>query len=299
MEGFTQIGTELCGKASCYLLEREIARGGMGAIYQGKDVRQGRVVAIKEACLDPEICKDRRDQIRERLVHEMEVLLPLDSPNLPKIYDQFSSRYNEYLVMEYVEGCTLMQVQQRTLGQGRLLEESRVLGWALQALEALNYLHTRPKPVIHRDIKPENLILTPDGRVVLVDFGLMKQVERQTGETDELIKAVGTVEYAPPEQYSEMDWGTDARSDLYSLGATLYYLLAGTLPPRAIERIMPGSVNLAYKLPSLRQLNATLSPLFELVIFKALEVDPGQRYQSAAQMRAALFPRRRFIILPF
>ncbi len=299
MNEVTRVGAELCGKASCYVLEREIARGGMGAIYQGKDLQSKRLVAIKEACLDPEQCKDRREEIRERLIHEMEVLLPLDSPNIPKIFDQFSSKHNEYLVMEYIEGLTLMQIQQRTLNQGKLLEESRVLGWAIQVLDALNYLHTRPKPVIHRDIKPENLILTPDGRVMLVDFGLMKQVERQAAETSEMIKAVGTVEYAPPEQYSEMDWGTDARSDIYSLGATLYYLLAGRLPPRAIERIMPGSLNLAYKLASLRELNTSVSPLTERVIFKALEVDPELRYSTASAMREALCPRRRFILLPF
>ncbi len=296
---FAPVGTRLKGKKGQYLIVSEVARGGMGAIYRAEDLEHNRIVAIKEACLDPVACEGKRDQIRERLLHEMEVLRPLDHPNIPKIYDQFSSKNNEYLVMEFIEGHTVMQIQQKTLRQDRLLEESRILGWAIQVLEALSYLHQRPKPIIHRDIKPENLILTSDGRVMLVDFGLMKQVEQQLEESGPLIQAAGTIEYAPPEQYAESGGHTDARSDIYSLGATFYYLLAGRLPPRSVDRMMPMSINVTKKLPSLREINSTVSKRTQQVIAKAMEIDPEQRYQSASQMRQAICPRRGFILLPF
>jgi serine/threonine-protein kinase len=299
MELFTTVGVVLEGKKGRYLIVEEVARGGMGAIYRAEDVEREQIVAVKEACLDPVACEGKRDQIRERLLHEMKVLMPLDHPNIPKIYDQFSSSNNEYLVMEFIEGDTIMRIQQKTLHQNCLLEESRVLGWGIQMLDALTYLHERPKPIIHRDIKPENLILTRDGRVMLIDFGLMKQIERHLEASGPLIHAVGTIEFAPPEQYAEGSGGTDARTDVYSLGATLYYLLAGHLPPRSVDRMMPISINVTKKLPSLRQVNPTVSRQTEQVIFKAMEIDPEDRYQSARQMREALFPRRRFIPLPF
>jgi serine/threonine protein kinase len=295
---FTTAGSRLKGKKSEYLIKSEIARGGMGAIYQAQDLEHDRLVAIKEACLDPVACEGKRDIIREHLLREMEALRPLDHPNIPKIYDQFSSKNNEYLVMEFIKGYTVMLIQQRTLRQNRLLEESRVLGWAIQTMDALTYLHEQPKPIIHRDIKPDNMILTPDGRVMLVDFGLMKQVEKRL-ESGPLIHAVGTIEYAPPEQYAEGGGGTDARTDVYSLGATLYYLLAGRLPPRSVDRMLPSSINVTKGLPSLRKINPTVSRRTEQVLFKAMEIDPEARYQSARQMREAICPRRRFIPLPF
>jgi serine/threonine-protein kinase len=299
MDLFSTVGTILQGEKSQYRIIEEVARGGMGAIYRAEDIQNDRYVAVKEACLDPLACEGKRDQIRERLLHEMEVLKPCDHPNIPHIFDQFPSHNNEYLVMEFIEGNTVMQIQQRTLRQKRRLEESLVLGWMIQVLAALDYLHTRPKPIIHRDIKPENLILTPDGRVMLVDFGLMKQVERQLGESGPLVQAVGTIEYAPPEQYAESGARTDARTDVYSLGATVYYLLAGRLPPRSVDRMMPMSISVTKKLPSLREQNQTVSARTEQVIAKALEIDPDERFQSAAEMRQALLPPRRFILLPF
>jgi serine/threonine protein kinase len=296
---FTTVGAMLQGKKGEYVVVKEVARGGMGAIYQAEDCTNGQVVAIKEACLDPAACEGKRDRIREHLLREMEALMPLNHPNIPDIYDQFSSNNNEYLVMEFIDGNTLLDIQQRTLRQNRLLEESRVLGWAIQVLDALAYLHERPDPIIHRDIKPENLMLTRDGRVMLIDFGLMKQVHRHLTQSGPLIHAVGTIEYAPPEQYAEGSGGTDARTDIYSLGATLYYLLAGHVPPRSVDRMLPMSINVTKKLPSLCEINPTVSKRLEQVIFKAMEIDPEQRYQASHQMREAICPRRRFIALPF
>jgi serine/threonine protein kinase len=289
----------LTGTSSTYSIVEEIARGGMGAVYRAHDDRSGEIVAIKEACLDPAECQGNRQQIRARLLHEMDVLFPLNHPNIPSMFDQFSHGMNEYLVMEFIQGPTIMQIHRQAQSDSRQLEESRVLGWAIQVLDTLTYLHEQPKPIIHRDIKPENLILSSDGRVVLIDFGLMKQVERQLELSGPLIRSTGTVEYAPPEQYADSGATTDARSDIYSLGATLYYLLCGTLPPKAIDRILPMSVDIARRVAPLREANPTVSSHMQRVIEKALEIDPQKRYQTARDMREALAPRRRFINLPF
>ena len=293
------VGTELQGNHDCYRIVDEIARGGMGAIYEAIDCRDEKTVAVKEACLDPDICKDRRPEIRSRLILEMEILQTLDYPALPKIYEQFPSEHNEYLVMEYIEGLTLMQIHQRHVREGRCLEEALVLGWAIQVLDTLDYMHTQPKPVIHRDIKPENLILAPYGRVMLVDFGLMSQVERGLGSDSEMYQNYGTVEYAPPELYSDVDWGIDARSDLFSLGATMYYLLTGKLPPRPADRDVPYLMDVKAPVPAISKTNPTVSKYTDYVIAKALEITPERRYQSAAEMREAISPRRRFVTLPF
>lgn len=290
-------GVTLKGTQGEYSIIRQVARGGMGAIYRAEDRTHNRIVAIKEACLSPE-CSSKIDQIRGRLIHEMQVLLPLDHPGIPKVYDQFTRYENAYLVMEFIEGQTVQKIQDKIIGADRRLEEARVLGWAFQVLDTLEYLHTQPKPIIHRDVKPENMILSPEGRVVLVDFGLMKQVEREL-ESGPLIHAVGTVEFAPPEQYADSGAHTDQRTDIYSLGATMYYLLAGHLPPRAVDRMLPMSINVSLKLNSLRKANPTVSPRLEQVIFKAMEIDPENRYASARAMRDALCPRGRFIPLPF
>ena len=290
-------GTILKSNQAEYTIVKEIARGGMGAIYQAEDRQSDRAVAIKEACLDPVACAENIDQIRERLIHEMQVLMPLNHPNIPRIYDQFSGENNAYLVMELIEGQTLMLIQRWVLAQNSLIEESRVLGWAVQILDALAYLHSQSKPIIHRDIKPDNLILSADGRVMLVDFGLMKQIERQA-KSGPLVHAFGTVEFAPPEQYAD-GAGTDQRTDLYSLGATMYFMLSGKLPPKAVDRMLPTSINISLKLPSLRKINSTVSRHTERVISKAMEIDPEQRYRSAREMREALCPRRSFIPLPF
>ena len=296
---FTPIGTILKGTNTEYTLIQEIARGGMGAVYLAEDPAHHRIVAVKEACLDPAACEGKLIEIRKRLLHEMEVLRPLDHPNIPKIIDQFSSENNAFMVMEYIEGRTLLKIQQETLRNGRILEESRVLGWAIQVLDTLTYLHDLEKPIVHRDIKPENLILTLDGRIMVIDFGLMKQIERELEMSGPLIKAIGTVEFAPPEQYADSGVSTDVRSDIYSLGATLFYLLAGELPPRAVDRMLPASINIHTALPSLQKANATVSKIMQNVIEKAMEIDPEERFQSARQMRESLVPRRRFITLPF
>lgn len=295
------VGDTLRGPNGVYQIDGEIARGGMGAIYLAKRQADKINVAIKEACLDPMFCEDpeTRRQVQEQLRREMAILQSLNHPNLPKILDQFHNHQNEYLVMEYIAGSTLMQISQRTQRQNQILDESRVIGWMLQILDALHYLHSSPAPVIHRDIKPENLILTPEGRIVLVDFGLMKQAESKIEAAESFIHTFGTQEYAPPEQFDEQGWGTDARSDIYSLGATFYYLLAGRLPPSAKERVVAGFSNYAAGVPSILPFNPTVSKRTNRIIAKALEFDRNDRFQSALAMREAIMPRQHFLLLPF
>ena len=292
-------GDHLIGQKGDYTIQAQVAQGGMGAVFRALDARTGRLVAIKQACLDPAVCDKNRDEIRRQLTVEIDALLPVSHPNVPKIHERITTENSEFVVMELVEGVTLTHVQEERSRDGLLLEEARVLGWCLQILDALHYLHGPPHRIVHRDIKPDNLVLAPDGRVFLVDFGLMKQIASRLGESGPLIHAVGTVEFAPPEQYAESGSPTDQRSDLYSLGATLFYLLTGQLPPRAVERMLPVSINVALKLPSIRRLNATVSPTFESVITKAMALDPDERWQSAQAMREAVCPTHRFIRLPF
>ena len=167
------------------------------------------------------------------------MLANLDHPNLPKVSDYFSDGGNEYIVMEYVEGEDLASVLAR---HGGPLPEQSVLPWADQVLDALEYLHgQRPNPILHRDIKPANIILTPQGRIKLVDFGLVKLLDPNNPHTATAMKGMGTPEYTPLEQYASGVGHTDARSDIYALGATLYHLLTGVGPgQRATTVAEPG-----------------------------------------------------------
>ena len=155
-----------------------------------------------------------------------------------------------------------------------------MLIWADQVLDALDYLHSQPRPIIHRDIKPGNIILTPQGKVKLVDFGLVKLYDPTNPRTATAMKGMGTPEYTPLEQYAGGAGHTDARSDIYALGATLYHLLTGVTPVNAPQR----SLNPA-SLIAPRQLVPALSATAEAAVLKAMAVHPDQRFQSAREMR--------------
>jgi len=292
---------ELKGHKSQYLVEQEVGRGGLGVVYRAKALEYDKIVAVKRAGLEPISDEELRAQVKEQQQHQLNALGPLDHPNVPKIYDQFSDEGHEYLVMDLLQGSTLQKILDQTLAQERLLEESRVIGWALQVLDGLDYLHNQSQPIIHRDLKPDNLFLNQDGRVVMVDFGLMKQQpdRKHAGETGSIAHAMGTVEYAPLEQYAESGSHTDTRTDIYSLGATLYHLLAGQLPPRAVDRMMTASMvdSVAKRPPSLCKINPTVGIRTEQIIIKAMEIDPKERYDAARDMRKHFNPRRRIVHL--
>jgi serine/threonine protein kinase len=266
-----------------------LGQGGMGAVYLAEDNHQSdRRCAVKENLPDPFANQSLLTQAHQLFLAEASVLDQLDHPNLPKISDYFSEGEGDYLVMDYVEGEDLDSALQRI---GEPLPEKPVLIWINQVLDALTYLHShRPLPIIHRDIKPANIRLTPQGKIKLVDFGLAKLLDPKNPRTKTILRGRGTMEYAPQEQYAGDGTGhTDARSDLYSLGATLYHLLTNTPPPDVYQRLSNPAV---LRLP--RQLNPRLTENTEQAILRALEIHPDQRFQSAAEMRQALLPPAEF-----
>ncbi len=263
-----------------YRILGPIGQGGMGAVYLAEDLALGRRCAVKENVPDPNASPQILAQRRQQFQAEARVLANLDHPNLPKVYDFFSTWGNEYIVMEYVDGENLASILQR---QGGPLPEQVVQTWAHQILDALAYLHgQQPHPIIHRDIKPANVILTQQGTIKLVDFGLVKLLDPNSPLTATAMKGVGTPQYAPPEQFAGAG-STDARSDLFSLGAMLYHLLTGYSPADVHQRMVsPQSL-----IPP-RGINPTLSAGVEAAIVKAIELQPDRRYQTAYEMRSSL-----------
>ena len=265
-----------------YTLVSVLGCGAMGAVYLGEDKRLvGRRCAIKENLPDPNAPVNVQDQSREQFLAEARVLARLDHPNLPKVSDYFIENGREYLVMDYVEGEDLESRMTRTK---KPLAEAEVIGWVDQTLDALSYLHNqKPQPIIHRDIKPANLRVDLYNRVKLVDFGLVKLFDADSPETKAELRGVGTPAYAPIEQFAGSEEHTDARSDIYSLGATLYHLLTNLPPIEVHKRLLKPE-----SLFAPRSLNDKLSKHVENVILQAIQIYPNDRYQTAAEMRQAL-----------
>jgi serine/threonine-protein kinase len=202
---------------------------------------------------------------------------------LPKVSDYFSEADCDYLVMDFVPGQELKELMDEARRQGGFLDEKEVLTWADQLCQALEYLHSQDPPVLHRDIKPSNIKLTPAGAIKLVDFGLVKLMAPDDTRTITVLQGRGTVQYTPLEQYGGDTGHTDVRSDIYSLGATLYQLLTGQPPLDAKQRFLePGS------LPSPRSLNPNLSLQTERALLRAIEMHPNQRPNSVAEFKGEL-----------
>jgi Tol biopolymer transport system component/tRNA A-37 threonylcarbamoyl transferase component Bud32 len=249
----------------------------MGAVYRAWDTTLDIPVALKEMIPDPNAAPHTLDQLRQQFKREAQVVAGLAHPNLVRVIDFFEEGGNVYLVMNFVEGESLAERIQREGAQ----PEAQVLEWAQQLLSALAHCHTRG--MIHRDLKPQNIIITPEGNPVMVDFGLVKLWDPQNPRTQTVIQAMGTPEYAPPEQYSTFAGHTDPRSDLYSLGATLYHALTGQAPISATDRMaMPE------RFVAPRKLTRHVSPQTEAVVLKAMALPISQRYDSAQAMADAL-----------
>lgn len=260
----------------------------MGAIYLTQDLRlEGRQCAVKEVILQPTFDASTQAQARTQFHREASVLARLDHPNLPKVSDYFSEEGRDYLVMDYVPGQDLRQIMHQSQEEGHFLDEQQVLPWAEQICNALEYLHSQDPPVLHRDIKPANLKLTPEGRIKLVDFGLVKLLEPDESRTVTILQGRGTVQYTPLEQYGGDMGHTDVRSDIYSLGATLYHLLTNQPPLDAKQRFLHPGV-----LAAPRELNPSLSLTTERAIISALAMHPDQRPASVAEFRHAMCNRQ-------
>jgi serine/threonine-protein kinase len=275
-----------------------IGAGGMGAVYLAEDRHlPGRRCALKEVQPPPsppgrgaggEEASTPLKQARDQFLEEATTLARLDHPNLPKVSDFFSDAGRDYLVMDFVPGQDLREVINEARRRGRFLPEEQVLAWAEQLCDAISYLHHQDPPVVHRDIKPANIKLTPQGHIKLVDFGLVKRLNPDDPRTITFVRGVGSPAYTPLEQYGGEAGHTDTRSDVYSLGATLYHLLTGQPPPAAQEHFLnPGTL-----VPP-RQLNPAISAQVEQAILQALSIHPDRRPQSVAEFGQLLLPSRR------
>lgn len=255
-----EIGSVIDGK---YKILNEIGHGGMSNVYLAINEKAGKPWAVKEVRKSP----DRDSGLpRQSLAKETDLLKKLKHPNLPGIADVIDSDENFLIVMDYIEGNTL----ERLLHEGGPQPQEKVACWALQLCGVLDYLHTRQPPVIYRDLKPSNIMLKSDGNIVLIDFGTAREFkEENTADTCSL----GTNGYAAPEQFGGRGQ-TDARTDIYCLGTTMYHLLTGHNPSDP-----------PYELYPITKWNPGLSTGMERIIQKCTRKDPDCRYQTARELR--------------
>lgn len=260
-----------------YRIVSLLGQGGMGAVYRAWDTRLDISVAIKEMVPQPGLDAQTLDQLRHQFQQEAMVLARLHHPHLVRVTDFFEEGGNAYLVMDFVEGESLAH----RIEQEGALPEAQVLEWASQLLGALAYCHAQG--IIHRDLKPQNVIIRPDGQATLVDFGLVKLWDPHDPRTRTAMRGMGTPEYAPPEQYDVQMGHTDPRSDIYSLGATMYHALTAQVPPTATMRIASPGI---FQAP--RAMNPRVSPRTEAAVLRATELTIENRFASAEEMAATL-----------
>lgn len=252
-----------------YRVTEILGQGGMGSVYRAVDENLGVEVALKENLF-------MSDEYARQFHREAVILATLRHPNLPRVTDHFVIEgQGQYLVMDFIEGEDLRQRMDRE----KTIPEDEVIIIGAAICDALHYLENRTQPIIHRDIKPGNVKITPTGHIFLVDFGLAKVIH--SGEATATGARAMTPGYSPPEQYGTAR--TDHRSDLFSLGATLYAALTGYIPEDALARAMEQA-----SLTPIRQYNPQVSKQLADVIEKSLAVRPDERYQSALQFKEAL-----------
>lgn len=255
-----KIGSLVDGK---YKILSEIGRGGMSVVYMAINEKANKTWAVKE------VRKDGRmdfNVVRQGLMAEIDTLKRLSHPNLPSIVDLIEDESSFIIVMDYIEGRSLDKI----LADEGVQDEATVVEWAKQLCDVLGYLHSQKPPIIYRDMKPANVMLKPNGSIMVIDFGTAKNYEIEYGETT----GIGTVGYAAPEQYIGSGLGrTDARTDIYCLGITLYYLLTNIDPCKNL--ISDKSV---------RAVNPALSHGLDAIIQKCTQFQPADRYQSCAEL---------------
>lgn len=264
-----------------YTIRAPLGRGGMGSVYRAFDERLTIEVAVKELTPPPGARPEELAALRDQFKQEATVLARLKHPGLVSVTDFFEEGGSVYLVMNLVPGESLAERVERA----GPLAESLAADLGVRLLDALDYCHQRG--VLHRDIKPNNIILQPDGSAlgapVLVDFGLVKLWNPANPTTRTLVRGMGSPNYASPEHYGFALSHTDARSDLYSVGATLYYALTANDPPAATDRLLRPEI-----MPPLRQVAPWVSPNAADAVSQALAMQPEGRFTGARAMRAAL-----------
>ena len=258
-----EIGSLVDGK---YKILNKVGQGGMSVVYLAMNEKANKQWAIKEVRKDG--IKDF-EVVKQGLVVETDMLKRLSHPSLPSIIDVIEDENTFLIVMDYIQGNPLS----KTLEEYGAQPQEYVIEWAKQLCDVLGYLHTRTPAIIYRDMKPANVMLKPDGNVTLIDFGTAREYkEKNLADTT----CLGTVGYAAPEQFGGMGQ-TDARTDIYCLGATLYHLVTGMNPCEPPYEIKP-----------ICQVNPSLSNGLERIILKCTQRNPEDRYQSCAELMYAL-----------
>jgi eukaryotic-like serine/threonine-protein kinase len=266
------IGTQLQGR---YVIEDLLGQGGFSAVYIVKDRKLGgKRFAIKEL-------KNQSRSERERFLFECEVLKRLHHPALPMVSHLFEDNNQTYMLMEYIDGFNLEKLRKQQAEDRFTLSE--VLALLAPIVDAVSYLHRQPIPVLHRDIKPANIVQKENGKTVLVDFGIAKEYHPDTTTTAIRHCSAG---YSAPEQYSGV--GTDPRSDVYSLGATCYTLLTGTVPMDALQRTTTFVTKGKDPQPTLNELVPALSIPVTHVLQRAIAISAERRYATVAEFWQAL-----------
>ena len=261
-----------------YLIVHLIGKGGMGEVYLAGDQRLGSAIALKRTFFSDDVL------LGNAFEREARTLARLRHPVLPKVSDHFTDEGTQYLVMEHISG---EDMSKRLEAAEKPFPLSWVLFWADQLLDSLTYLHTHEPPIIHRDIKPQNLKLADENHIVLLDFGLSKNSTGETRATTSGSSIVGyTPHYAPMEQIRGT--GTDARSDIYSLSATLYQILTGNVPPDALTRADSLINGLPDPVTPISDINKEVSKGVSDVIIKGMAISQEQRYKTAREMQKAL-----------
>ncbi len=254
-----------------YVIEGTLGIGGMSVVYRGRDLRFKDVVrpcAIKEMYQSAPDSNTRLLNLKN-FEREAGLLATLQHPAIPKVFDFFEENGRVYLILELIQGKDLETVLDEAKAP---LPEERVARWAVQLCEVLSYLHNQqPEPIVFRDMKPSNVMVTPEDRIILIDFGIARSLVRTRGTV------IGTEGYSPPEQYKGI---AEPQSDLYALGATLHHLLTASDPRTETP--------FTFHERPLRQLNPQVSPELAAVIEKALSYDVKTRWASADEMRLAL-----------
>ena len=265
-----EIGTVLQDR---FLIEEQIGVGGMGAVYRATDQKFGTAVAIKETFY-------RDKDLAEAFEREARLLNGLHHPLFPHVSDHFTEGEGHFLVMEFIEGEDLSEILRR----GERFPFDTVMRWTLDLLDGLDYLHSQDPPIIHRDIKPNNLKLTSRGNIVLLDFGMAKET---SGNAQGMKSVFGySRRYSPLEQIEGT--GTDVRSDIFSLGATVHHLLTGTPPVDVLRRASaivagrPDPIELA------SAINPEVPERIAVLLNSALALNPDMRFASARAMWSAL-----------
>lgn len=254
-----EIGSLVDGK---YKILNKVGQGGMSVVYLAMNEKANKQWAVKEVRKDGVL---DFESVKQGLVAETDILKKLSHPNLPSIIDVIDTDESFIIIMDYIQGNSL----NKALDEYGAQPQENVIEWAKQLCDVLGYLHSRQPPIIYRDMKPANIMLKPDGNVTLIDFGTAREFkEKNLADTT----CLGTVGYAAPEQFGGMGQ-TDARTDIYCLGATLYHLVTGMNPCEPPYEIKP-----------IREINPALSSGLERIIMKCTQRDPNDRYQSAAEL---------------